>query len=47
VNSETDGVPRPVVQVIAESTGEILCTVRAAGESFTSRVYAPGRYTVT
>jgi hypothetical protein len=29
-----DGVPRPVVQVIAEATGEILYTVRAAGDTF-------------
>jgi hypothetical protein len=41
-----DGIPRPVVQVIAESTGEILYTVRAAGGTFTPRVYAPGKYTV-
>ena len=41
-----DGVARPVVQVIAEATGEILYTVRAQAESFTPRVYAPGKYTV-
>jgi hypothetical protein len=41
-----DGTPRPVVQVIAEATGEILYTVRAAGDTFTPRVYAPGKYTV-
>jgi hypothetical protein len=43
---ESDGIPRPVVPIIAEATGEILCTVRAAGESFTPRVYAQGKYTV-
>jgi hypothetical protein len=31
------------VQVIAESTGEILYTVRAACESFTPRIDAPGK----
>jgi hypothetical protein len=41
-----DGVPNPVVQVIAEATGEILYTVRAAGDTFTPRVNAPGKYTV-
>jgi hypothetical protein len=41
-----DGIPRPVVQVIAESTGEVLYTVRAQTESFTPRVYAPGKYTI-
>jgi hypothetical protein len=41
-----DGIARPVVQVIAEATGKILYTVRAQTESFTPRVYAPGKYTV-
>lgn len=41
-----DGTPRPVVQVIAESTGEILYTVRAQSDTFTPRVYAPGKYTI-
>jgi hypothetical protein len=41
-----DGAPNPVVQVIAESTGEILYTVRSQTESFKPRVYAPGKYTV-
>ena len=40
------GVTKPVVQVIAESTGEILYTVRSQTESFKPRVYAPGKYTV-
>ncbi|MFN0129389.1 MAG: hypothetical protein ACKV19_22205 [Verrucomicrobiales bacterium] len=40
------GVPMPVVQVIAEATGEILYTVRSRTESFVPRVYAAGRYTV-
>lgn len=37
---------RPVVQVIAESTGEILYTVRAATNRFWPQVYAAGKYTV-
>lgn len=37
---------RPVVQVIEESTGEILYTVRIQGQQFKPRVYAMGRYTV-
>ena len=41
-----DGVTNPVVQVIAEATGEILYTVRSQTESFQPRVYAPGKYTV-
>ena len=41
-----EGVPHPVVQVIAEATGEILYTVRSHTESFKPRVYAPGKYTV-
>jgi hypothetical protein len=45
-NQLGDGIARPVVQVIAESTGEILYTVRAAGDTFTPRIYAPGKYTV-
>lgn len=41
-----DGVANPVVQVIAEATGEILYTVRSQSATFTPRVYAPGKYTV-
>ncbi|MEO8353762.1 MAG: hypothetical protein ABI680_18705 [Chthoniobacteraceae bacterium] len=36
----------PVVQVIAEATGEILYTIRVRGDRFQPRVYAPGKYTV-
>jgi hypothetical protein len=32
--------------VIRQETQEILYTVRAAGDRFQPRVYAPGRYTV-
>jgi hypothetical protein len=41
-----DGVANPVVQVIADATGDILYTVRSQTESFKPRVYAPGKYTV-
>jgi hypothetical protein len=41
-----NSIPRPVVQIIAETTGEILYTVRASRDTFTPRVYAPGKYTV-
>jgi len=41
-----EGVTDPVVQVIAEATGEILYTVRVQGGSFKPRVYAPGKYTI-
>jgi hypothetical protein len=35
-----------VVQVIAESTGEILYTVRSQTQAFRPRVYGPGKYTI-
>lgn len=37
---------RPVIQVIEESSGEIIYTVRAWEDRFQPRVYTPGRYTV-
>jgi hypothetical protein len=37
---------RPVIQVVEESSGEILYTVRAGGSKFQPRVYAPGKYSV-
>ncbi len=40
------GVMNPVVEVIAEATGEILYTIRVQGDRFQPRVYAPGKYTV-
>jgi alkaline phosphatase D len=36
----------PVVQVIDESSGEIIYTLRIAGHEFTPPVFAPGRYQV-
>ena len=41
-----EGAANPVVQVIEETTGDILYTVRAAGDRFQPRVYAEGKYTV-
>lgn len=43
---KVEGVAHPVVQVIAEATGEILYTVRSKTGSFRPRVYAAGRYTI-
>lgn len=41
-----EGATNPVVQVVEETTGEILYTVRVPGARFQPRVYAAGRYTV-
>jgi hypothetical protein len=41
-----NGVQNPVVQVIAEATGELLYTIRIQGDRFQPPVYASGRYTV-
>lgn len=38
--------PRPVYQVIQESTQEVIYTVRAESATIRPRVYGPGRYTV-
>lgn len=40
------GAKEPVVQVVAESGGEVLYTLRIRGDRFTPRVFAPGRYTL-
>jgi hypothetical protein len=40
------GAQNPVVQVISESSGEILYTVRAQGGKFQPKVYADGQYTI-
>jgi hypothetical protein len=39
-------VPNPVVQVIRESDGDILYTLRIQGSRFRPHVYGPGKYTV-
>lgn len=41
-----EDVENPVVQVVAEETGEILYTYRVVGNSFTPRVYSTGTYTI-
>lgn len=41
-----DGAVDPVVQVVDETTGEILYTVRVAGNRFQPRVYSTGKHTV-
>ncbi len=40
------GITDPVVQVVEESSGNIVYTVRAKGQTFTPRVLKPGKYTV-
>ena len=41
-----ESAANPVVQIVEETTGDILYTVRVRGDRFQPRVYAPGRYTV-
>lgn len=41
-----EGVTNPVVQVIAESTGNVLYTRRVRGRRFRPPVFAPGKFTV-
>ncbi len=41
-----EGAARPVVQVIAEASGEVLYTVRARGNRFQPHVYSQGSFTV-
>jgi len=40
------GAEDPVVQVIAEDSGEILYTLRILGTEFQPKVFAPGTYTI-
>ena len=40
------GVTNPVVQVVDEAGGEIVYTVRIAGQSWRPPVFAPGTYTI-
>ena len=40
------GISNPVVQVIEESTGEILYTTRVKGTRYRPKVYTKGNYTV-
>jgi hypothetical protein len=41
-----EGAANPVVQVVAEDTGNVLYTIRALGDRFQPHVFAPGSYTV-
>lgn len=40
------GATNPVVQVVNESNGEVLYTLRIQGDRYRPRVFAPGSYTV-
>ena len=40
------GAQNPVVQIISESSGEILYTVRAKEGKFQPKVYTAGKYTI-
>jgi alkaline phosphatase D len=40
------GVTNPVVQIVDEANGEIVYTLRIAGQSWRPPVFAPGKYTV-
>jgi len=41
-----ENAANPVVQVIRESDGDILYTIRISGDRFQPAVYAPGHYTI-
>lgn len=41
-----ENAANPVVQVIRESDGDILYTIRISGDRFQPAVYAPGQYTI-
>lgn len=43
---EVRGVENPVVEVIDEATGELVYSLRMAGQSWQPHVFAAGRYTV-
>jgi len=40
------GVKNPVVQIVDEANGEIVYTLRIAGQRWRPHVFAPGTYTV-
>jgi len=40
------GIEKPVVQVVEESTGEVLYTTRVKSKTYRPKVYANGKYTV-
>lgn len=41
-----ENAANPVVQIIRESDGDILYTIRISGDRFQPAVYAPGQYTI-
>jgi hypothetical protein len=41
-----EGASSPVVQVVEESSGDIVYTIRVPGNRFQPPVYAPGKYTL-
>ncbi len=43
---EVEGVKQPVIQVVAEDTGEVLYTVRAMEEDFRPPVFSNGTFTI-
>ena len=43
---QAEGVDEPVIQVIAESDGEIVYTIRAKSDTYRPKVYRKGVYTV-
>jgi alkaline phosphatase D len=40
------GIDQPVVQVVEESSGEVVYTLRISGQGFRPHVFSPGTYTV-
>jgi len=40
------GIGNPVVQIIEESTGDVLYTTRVRGSNYRPKVYAKGKYTI-
>ena len=43
---EVKGITKPVVQVVAEATGETIYTLRIPASGFQPKVFAQGRYTL-
>ena len=43
---QVSGVKNPVVQIVDEANGEIVYTLRIAGQRWRPHVFAPGKYTV-
>ncbi len=43
---EVTGMDNPVIQVIEESTGEVVYTLRIRGNSFYPKVFAQGKYSI-